>query len=123
MSTRSHIAYVDELGQVHAAYCHYDGYLDGVGDDLNSSEEYQNYDDVKKMVDGGPMRHPGNYFEDSNGEDDVEFFSTVQDFVDNVNNDVFIEYGYVFDDSRWYVTIADGTKKLHNLDYMLATTT
>ena len=51
MSTRSMIGVFDNAGQVYAAYCHFDGYLKGVGRTLanhwNSKkdvlEEIRNY--------------------------------------------------------------------------------
>jgi hypothetical protein len=53
MSTRSLISFY-ENGTIFTAYCHFDGYLSGVGETL--VEHYDNLLCAKKLVLGGDMR-------------------------------------------------------------------
>jgi len=46
MATRSAIGFVEHDGSVHAIYCHWDGYLEGVGDTL-----LKHYNDTYKVLD------------------------------------------------------------------------
>lgn len=60
MSTHSYIGIENSNGTVDYVYCHFDGYLDGVGKDLvNMSRE-----DVRTLVDAGDMRCIGEPFSD-----------------------------------------------------------
>ena len=45
MATRSAIGFVEHDGTVHAIYCHWDGYLEGVGDTL-----LKHYNDTYKVL-------------------------------------------------------------------------
>jgi len=46
MATRSAIGFLEHDGSVHAIYCHWDGYLEGVGDTL-----LKHYNDTYKVLD------------------------------------------------------------------------
>ena len=53
MSTRSLIS-VEKNGVIFTSYCHFDGYLTGVGKDL--AENYDSQEAAEKLVMGGDMR-------------------------------------------------------------------
>lgn len=55
MSTRSNIAYINEKGIVRSVYCHFDGYLEGVGKTLLT--HYNSFDLAKKLVEPGDISH------------------------------------------------------------------
>lgn len=55
MSTNSNIGYQHKDGAVTVVYCHFDGYLDGVGQDLLDMTYY----DAVEMVDQGDMSYVG----------------------------------------------------------------
>jgi hypothetical protein len=66
MATRSTIALEFADGSVSQVYCHWDGYLSGVGAELVS-----NYSDpfaLRELIDGGDMSTVGEYYTDR-GED------------------------------------------------------
>ena len=48
MSTRCLIGYVKEDGTIESIYCHYDGYLEGVGKTLK--EHYRDLETIKKLI-------------------------------------------------------------------------
>ena len=48
MSTRGRIGVIKKDGSVESIYCHFDGYLEGVGKMLN--DNYQNYNDIKELI-------------------------------------------------------------------------
>ena len=48
ISTRARIGILKKDGSIESIYCHFDGYLDGVGKMLN--DNYQKYDDVKELI-------------------------------------------------------------------------
>lgn len=53
MATRSTIALQYADGTVDQVYCHWDGYLSGVGQDLK--EGYSNPFELQKLIEGGDM--------------------------------------------------------------------
>jgi len=62
MSTRSTIALEFADGSVWQVYCHFDGYLDGVGDDLVRG--YSDPFELQKIIDQGDMSCIGAPFTD-----------------------------------------------------------
>jgi len=62
MSTRSTIALEFADGSVSQVYCHFDGYLDGVGDILVSS--YSDPFELRELIDQGDMSSPGEPYTD-----------------------------------------------------------
>ena len=53
MATRSRIGIVNEDGTVSSIYCHFDGYVEGVGKKL--VENYTDRDKVKELIDLGDI--------------------------------------------------------------------
>jgi hypothetical protein len=54
MSTRCLIAYQKESGEVESVYCHFDGYISGVGKML--VEHYGSETKIQKLISGGDFR-------------------------------------------------------------------
>lgn len=103
MSTRSTISIEQFDGSILQVYCHFDGYLEGVGETLK--KYYSSYDDVLALVKRGNMSYLDNTIETSKfydeAEDDYKYF-------DNFNLYYKLgqkqEYNYIFRaDKRWYV--------------------
>lgn len=103
MSTRSMIGVVDNAGQVAAVYCHFDGYLEGVGRTL--AESWNSKEDAMRLiVGGGCMRALGDTLEhcDFFENEPFEMFSSIDEFVGTMASSD-IEYLYLFVDGRWVV--------------------
>ena len=96
MSTRSSISRLGRDGKIGSIYCHYDGYLDGVGSEILEGFNSQNM--ARVLVGGGDRRSvPGERYHYECGED-----------WENVKPTTKIgeqEYNYVFDESvgEWFV--------------------
>lgn len=120
MGTRSNIAKVNADGSVNVIYCHWDGYVEGVGQTL--AKHYTNPLKVEGLIALGDLSSIGkevgtsNDFNNPNydicvaygrdrGETDTEpaAFMSLEDYLNSVKNDVFIEYVYVFENGEWTV--------------------
>ena len=69
MSTRCLIAYQKESGEVESVYCHFDGYISGVGKML--VEYYGDESKIQKLVSGGDFRSLQENISDIEYYDDV----------------------------------------------------
>lgn len=117
MATRSNIAYKD--GEIyHAQYCHYDGYIDGVGKILHNY--YNSFDKAKELVNGGSMSSLEKsisetpFHKDGVGYDE-SVFSSFDEMKSYFLNNIEIEYLYYFEDEKWNVIFfkydTDGYRK------------
>ena len=98
MGTRSFVG-VMVGDKCRAVYVHWDGYLEGVGAELQG---YTTQEEVLELVAGGDMSSLGDYYKDR-GETGVEpkEFATFDEFYDYANES-WAEYYYVFKDGVWY---------------------
>lgn len=99
MGTRSFVGVVIN-DKVRAIYVHFDGYLEGVGAEL---QEYLTQSEVEELISHGDRSSlDGGYYKDR-GEDDVEprDYDTFQDFFEAAK-DSWAEWYYVFKDGTWY---------------------
>lgn len=110
MSTRSHIGILRENGNIEVVYCHYDGYLGGVGVTLLAN--YNSLDKVKELINKGSFSSLGNtieetdYYNESGWDIPWEYSHQVDYLKGYKNKDFFdIEYTYLFDekDNQWLV--------------------
>jgi hypothetical protein len=94
--TRSSIAIILEDNSIIGTYCHYDGYLEGVGTQLVN--HFTTTEEIVKLIKGGDIRCI------ENGE--VEYFiepyterswEDYDDFLDNMEQD----FNYLFVDGEW----------------------
>ena len=98
MGTRSFVG-VMVGSKCRAVYVHWDGYLEGVGAELQG---YTTQAEVEELIAGGDMSSLGDYYKDR-GETGVEpkEFDDFEYFYDYVEGS-WAEYYYVFKDGVWY---------------------
>jgi hypothetical protein len=98
MSTRSYIGIEQEDGRVMYAYCHWDGYPEGVG----SSIVHLDREGAEMLISRGDMSAPYEYYlEKGEPWDDVK--PSFADSRDAMNEAGVADYLYVIDrDGVWY---------------------
>ena len=121
MSTRSNIAKVNDNGTVSVIYCHYDGYVNGVGKIL--AEHYTDEAKVDELIELGDLSILGKEIGEKHdfdatinpnwtkaygrdrGEADVyaAVYTSVDEYIHDVDSDDAIEYVYVFGNGEWTV--------------------
>ena len=108
MATRSRIAIENQDGTVTSIYCHWDGYISGVGETL-----FENYHSVKteQLIALGDLSSLGKTLEDTvafSRDQGDEINQTTYDDVPTLFLDGFesgVEYVYCFlKDGRWVVS-------------------
>lgn len=118
MSTRSTIAIRNDDGTYRHIYCHYDGYLEGVG--LTLLENYTTKEQVNELLDLGDCCSLGKSLDDSEfyGRDrydgvvaDVRVVDGYDDLLDECHN-----YCYIFVDGEWTVNYAGAGERLSLAD-------
>ena len=100
MATRSNIAIENQDGSVSAIYCHFDGYIDGVGKILQ--ENYNTREEMEQLIALGDISSLGKTIEETvayhrdRGEELQEPMQhkTVPLYFEGQNSD--IEYSYCF---------------------------
>ena len=121
MATRSRIAIEKQDGTVDSIYCHFDGYIDGVGKTL--FENYSDREKVEKLIELGDLSSLGSQIEPdstkphtfNNPQDDVtvayhrdrgeDFHKSTDKNVETFFSDNFERNGYLFTkDNRWIVS-------------------
>lgn len=122
MGTRSYIGYEDSVGKVEASYCHWDGYVDGVGSVL--VENFTEYDKVKGLIEKGGMSSLDkdtsniNYY----GDQPSEKYRNYQDYSEEMLSSTMfdIDYFYLFRKGEWYVVRKiDGSSKYESVKKLL----
>lgn len=105
MATRSTIALQYADGTIDQVYCHWDGYLSGVGQDLK--EGYSNPFELQKLIDGGDMSSIGEPYTDrgeSIKDTCARRFASFSDYVRNCQQE---EYDYILrqvgGEAVWFV--------------------
>lgn len=110
MSTRSLIGIKDNKG-ITSVYCHFDGYLDGVG--ITLLKYYDTEEKIYELLEKGDMSSLGEYigtceFYYQRGEDDVDA-QTIPADVPNIKDAYYksgqnrwADYVYLFEDGKWY---------------------
>ena len=97
MGTRSNIAYKEnKTGKYHFVYCHWDGYYEGVGQDLLNN--FDSYAKAKTLVQGGDMSTTTEPYT-SLGE---KYEDLKPRIVFNRNEIFQEEFAYVFEDDEWF---------------------
>ena len=106
MSTRSAIGYMRNDGTVRAVYCHWDGYLSGVGKTLIENYDLLGVDDLCDLGDISALRESidsTEFYRRDRGEDDVDAheFDSEHEMVDWYDDS---EFFYILKDDKWYVS-------------------
>ena len=134
MSTQSEICIVDKNGKVRGIYCHFDGYLSGVGKTLKNY--YKDEKTVNKLIDLGDIRELGKKIDPDpskehnfiNGQKDVttayhrdrgeplsiDKAKSLDELIEYIMDmDIeTIEYLYIFKNGKWYYRVyTDGFNK------------
>ena len=99
MSTRSRIAIQNSDGTVESVYCHWDGYVDGLGADL--VENYKTEADVRWLLTQGDMSYLGDPYRNRGEDVPSRISSDVQTLIAKMGED----YTYLFlpAQSAWVV--------------------
>ncbi len=105
MSTRSTIALEFADGSVSQVYCHFDGYLDGVGDDLVRG--YSDPFELRELIDGGDMSCIGEPYTDRGESYEDTKARRFQNFDEYVAECQREEYDYILRNvdgkATWFV--------------------
>jgi hypothetical protein len=90
MATRSTIALEFADGTVQQVYCHWDGYLSGVGAELVS--DYSDPFELRDLIDGGDMSTIGEPYTERGEELNIRKFRDFNDYAANGQDE---EYDYI----------------------------
>ena len=112
MSTRSLIGIKNEDGSITDVYCHFDGYLDGVG--ITLVNHYDTEEKIREIFEHGDMSSLGDdikscdFYKDR-GEDGVDAGTIPADIPEDVEDAYYVggqhcwaDYVYLFKDGKWY---------------------
>ena len=122
MGTASMIGTIGNDGIITASYCHYDGYVEGVGKTL--SEFYNSNDAARIVATGGYLSSLSDNYAASirsavNVEDPVKF-NCAEDFISITRMTGTGEYVYLWNGSEWQVAnIATGIFSFANVSSCL----
>lgn len=114
MSTRSMIGVMEKDGSIKAIYCHFDGYLDGVGYTL-----LNNYDEAKtrELIERGDISSLGPNIKDSPAYPDTHYreFKDDPDYLDYCwLTNKWVQYVYLLCDGEWLVSHEDNECRILN---------
>ena len=115
MGTSSMIGFIKEDGSVVSTYCHYDGYVDGVGETLY--KYYQSSEAAEKLASVGYLSSLSHDLDEN-----IKAAVHIEDPVYYLNADVFLKCGhnncgaqylYLFDGTDWNYSSTNlrGTKR------------
>lgn len=127
MVTRSRIGMVKDDGTVESIYCHWDGYPSHNGKILK--EHYADKSKVEKLLQLGDISKLGEYLEKSPNNDPKlgVVVAYARDRDEDLNPprmnksiDAFVhsnveEYGYLFNEGKWFVVYGYGDHKMEEL--------
>jgi hypothetical protein len=102
MSTHAYIGVENAEGTIYAIYCHFDGYLDGVGADL--VQNYNSLSAALSLVADGDCRCPGEPYKNRPGEvwDDIKprEHADLAEFFEG-KKQAAGHYAYLFTEGEW----------------------
>lgn len=111
MSTRSYIGKQNKDGSIKYVYCHNDGYISGgVGETLFMF--YQDETRIDKLLKLGDLSYVGKntsskhtcaYSRDKGEDLFTREAANIEDFGRQANDNVFIDYVYLYKDGEWIV--------------------
>jgi hypothetical protein len=87
MGTRSTIALEFADGSVSQVYCHWDGYLEGVGAQLVS--DYSDPFDLQELIDGGDMSSIGQPYTARGEELNIRRYQDIDEYFDDCQQEEF----------------------------------
>lgn len=108
MSTRSRIGIEEKDGSITSVYCHFDGYVDGVG--LALIKNFDTEEKARELIDLGDLSTVGGnlestiaYCRDRDEEYSQSIHSSQDDYI-NPKRAEAIEYYYLFSNGEWMVS-------------------
>lgn len=117
MSTRSRIALLQEDGQVKSIYCHWDGYPSYNGKML--LQHYNSKPLVEALLNMGDMSsldatiEECTFYARDRGEEDVAaVVEPMEQFKQDIVDDIFEEFTYLFRDGEWVCFVGSSTKEV-----------
>lgn len=113
MATRSTIAVIRDDGTIRSVYCHFDGYLEGVGETLNNS--YNSRKLAEQIVAHGSIKSlekeiEQTVFFNDEGEPRHQFFTNFDEYIENCK---YKEFNYIFMKGKWFVSEGDEIRNGH----------
>ena len=109
MSTRSEIAVENEDGSIKSIYCHSDGYIEYMGVLLNNY--YNDFEKAKEIINENDCSmlsttiNKSRFYNSWNGENTkAKEFTDLKDLMNHFQNDIFVEYIYLFRKGIWFVS-------------------
>jgi hypothetical protein len=112
MGTSSMIGYVQEDGSVITTYCHFDGYVDGVGREL--AESFSTPEKAKSVASIGYLSGLQADLElaidDAVHTEDPVVYASSDVFLKCGDNHAGAEYLYLFDNLSWSVSTTEKRK-------------
>lgn len=111
MGTRSFVGMMEQ-NKIRSIYVHFDGYLDGVGAELQS--EYTDSEKIKQLLDMGDSSSLGSGQYRNDGETDVDavVYNSFDHFYDACDR-AWAEWYYVYDNGIWYCGNTYNESKLY----------
>lgn len=108
MSTHAYIGFENPDATVSFIYCHFDGYISGVGKELLTN--YNTPEDALALVESGDQSSVGEPYRDRPGENWEDIKPALDANRDDFFKDLFPEYVYLFrDDTKsWTVQMPGG---------------
>lgn len=102
MATRSYIAKQNSNDTIAYIYCHFDGYLEGVG--MRLFQHYTNETVIDKLLQLGGIRSLDTSPDtiDDYPDDEATIVKDEQELIEHFK-DSWCEYCYLFKDNEWYV--------------------
>ena len=108
MATRSRIGVEQADGSIRSIYCHFDGYLDGVGQTL--LDHYSDSDKLNQLLDLGDLSSLGPQLDGDTEAYARDRGETGVEAETSANFEEFLKlqesYIYLFSDGRWYTGIS-----------------
>ncbi len=102
MSTRSTIALEFADGTVQQVYCHFDGYLSGIGTEL--ATDYMDPFKLRELIAGGDMSSIGSPYTDRGEELNIRKYKNADDYFAECQQE---EYDYILRNvngvATWFV--------------------
>lgn len=122
MGTRSMIGIYNATdGSVNASYCHFDGYVEGVGKTL--VEHYNTQYDAEVVAKGGYLSSlESDYLLSRQGSvhaDPFITFDSVTEFMTDCYDMFNAEYLYLWDGEAWFVSSVHDEPRFEELEYVL----
>jgi len=125
MSTHASIAVEHEDGTISAVYCHFDGYLSGVGKDLVA--HFNSLKAAEELIKKGDLSgtnssegKPKYYTDDGEDFEDVKprFYQNLGEYLKKIGDDICGEYDYLFTDGEWKV-LSNSRVRLKNTSKLI----